>query len=805
MNIFFGKISTKFEKKQIDEGYYKAPKASTWFGNDINGKIDVGDYAFIIGGNKIQLWKAREWGKHNEEECLWFDILNSNLGIKTNRFTALKLFKLTTDLIIHTSRSAKNRAFFKLEPLKQINLEEISNSNFYKNEDLYRKTVFNYNIPSDISWSEDLNFYFDNGELKLFRNSFTEESVLNSFRDNLSYSGRGAVLKDKLLKEVLKVRNIKDTLRLKYNQYSLRTVYDTFFCEYQTKEKYYLLGAFWKGIVPEDQMDRFLKNNIWENGPDGSMSNEVSEIPINSNVAIRSLDKKGNKMYIKAIGKVIKNYKNGKRLDVEWKDDFNGFKLNFISNYWSRVNEVKNNDHKNAIWNHIYENNVPQVKMKENNYTPSLNQIFYGPPGTGKTYNTVLEAAKIITGDEFISYDKALDVFNNQLGSQIEFVTFHQNYSYEDFIQGLRPDVKQKELSFNKTDGIFTKLVTNALFEYYKEYQKKHNNDKELTKLKIDLNEAYIDFLSTLIINQEFETKTGAVIKIVNFTDKQNIEFKPVNGVKPYLVSGRRLLKLYKIYSNINEINNVSEDIREAIGGCNATMYYVALREFSNFLKDYESNFTEFSNSYEEEEETLTYERKKELLLNFDISDIRTIQSESVKKYVIIIDEINRANISRVFGELITLIERDKRTHGKIPLSATLPSGEKFIVPSNLYIIGTMNTADKSIALLDIALRRRFEFKPMYPKYQLDNGILINNAELLEKINKEIINRKGHDFTIGHAYFMGEDYSLENTINNKVIPLLLEYFMNDEKEVQSILNSAGVKVEGWPMQFVGND
>jgi 5-methylcytosine-specific restriction endonuclease McrBC GTP-binding regulatory subunit McrB len=176
------------------------------------------------------------------------------------------------------------------------------------------------------------------------------------------------------------------------------------------------------------------------------------------------------------------------------------------------------------------------------------------------------------------------------------------------------------------------------------------------------------------------------------------------------------------------------------------------------------------------------------------------------KNYVIIIDEINRANISRVFGELITLIEPDKRSHGTIPLEARLPSGDPFIVPSNLFIIGTMNTADKSIALLDIALRRRFEFESMYPKYEIKNQE-IYDVEILEKINKQIIKSKGHDFQIGHAYFMGDNKDLVQRMNKKVIPLLLEYYMNDEKEVKGILNSAGLIIEenSWPLKISGKN
>jgi 5-methylcytosine-specific restriction protein B len=112
-----------------------------------------------------------------------------------------------------------------------------------------------------------------------------------------------------------------------------------------------------------------------------------------------------------------------------------------------------------------------------------------------------------------------------------------------------------------------------------------------------------------------------------------------------------------------------------------------------------------------------------------------------------------------------------------------------------------MNTADKSIALLDIALRRRFVFEPMYPNYELITDIKLK--DILKKINKQIIDRKGYDFQIGHSYFMKNDISLEDRMNLKVIPLLLEYFMNDEKEVKEILSFADLKVKAdlWPLQI----
>lgn len=285
---------------------------------------------------------------------------------------------------------------------------------------------------------------------------------------------------------------------------------------------------------------------------------------------------------------------------------------------------------------------------EELNY--SLNTIFYGPPGTGKTYHSLKRAAEIVAGRKMESYEEALKIYKENLHDTIELITFHQNYSYEDFVQGLRPDVENdSHLTFERKDGVFKVMADRALKN----------------------------------------------------------------------------------------------------------------------LKDYH-------------------------------------EPEKRKNYVLIIDEINRANISRVFGELITLIEEDKRSHGKRPMELILPSGDKFIVPSNLYIIGTMNTADKSIALLDIALRRRFDFEPMFPVYAIEEAS-IHDTDVLLKLNEGIIKTKGYDFQIGHAYFMDEENNLVKRMNRKVIPLLLEYYMNDEKEVKSLLHNAGLIVDEdkWPLQISG--
>jgi 5-methylcytosine-specific restriction protein B len=396
----------------------------------------------------------------------------------------------------------------------------------------------------------------------------------------------------------------------------------------------------------------------------------------------------------------------------------------------------------------------------------ALNTILYGPPGTGKTYNTILRAAEIVENRKFDSYEEALKIFNDNLHDRIEFITFHQNYSYEDFIQGLRPETDNKSsLTFDKKDGIFKKIAEKALENIRlsekapEELSNEALFDNALEKFKevVEENDTNYPINETAYIMEVEEDAfryTGE--KWTNHANGLRMKF---SDLKEFYKNGVKSRKDVKKLSNIS-----------GLASQHATYYFLVYENIIQLLP-----------------------KKVDALLKVDM-----------KNYVIVIDEINRANISRVFGELITLIEPDKRSHGEIPLEAKLPSGDYFIVPSNLYIIGTMNTADKSIALLDIALRRRFEFESMYPLYEI-KGSEIYDKDILLNINEQIIKSKGYDFQIGHAYFMGENKDLIQRMNKRVIPLLLEYFMNDEKEVKGILFNAGLQVEenSWPIKITG--
>jgi 5-methylcytosine-specific restriction protein B len=383
-----------------------------------------------------------------------------------------------------------------------------------------------------------------------------------------------------------------------------------------------------------------------------------------------------------------------------------------------------------------------------------LNQILCGPPGTGKTYQTINYAIAIIenknlneiNNEELVKgRNYILDKFNHYKSEgQIEFITFHQNYAYEDFIQGLRPGLESggKSLVFELKDGVFKKIADIAL-DNYKASRKGAQAEDHKPPF-------------AMVFNSFFQKL---------FEGEQETVEIPMKRVS------------YKI----TDITEKSIFFVKHSGGTGHTLSINTLSEY-----------------YDQEKVTMKAGLRiyyKPLLRKL-IEHSKTISSdesgENLKNHVIIIDEINRANISRVFGELITLIESDKRYGQTNELKTTLPSLETFSVPPNLFIIGTMNTADKSIALLDIALRRRFEFIKIYP----DSSLVISDfRELFGKMNQQIIKRKGPDFQIGHAYFMEnahQRFQIKDVMDKKVIPLLYEYFMNDGEAVNEILKSAGV-------------
>ena len=368
------------------------------------------------------------------------------------------------------------------------------------------------------------------------------------------------------------------------------------------------------------------------------------------------------------------------------------------------------------------------------------NIILYGPPGTGKTYNSIDKAVKIASLERFnLNNHSANKTIFDELrkAGQIEFVTFHQNYSYEDFMVGLKPNVDDdtKNLSFKKHYGIFYEIAKRAKENWLLA------NNKDETKIDFDFvfNSYFEKLMQEEVKSIEIPNKSkGYKFTITSIDEEGRIKFTKQSGGTGHDLLRRNVKAIYEdelIYPN------------NGLG-----IYYYPLVDK---LKEF----------------ALTLEPQK-------------IENETLKNFVLIIDEINRANISKVFGELITLLEDDKRLGEENELKITLPNGEKeFGVPTNLYIIGTMNTADKSIALIDIALRRRFEFIAYYPEYDELNE---EESALLQKINQAVFKeKKSADYLIGHAYFM-KGQTIELVLRNKVVPLLMEYFSGKTDIVSKI-------------------
>ena len=404
----------------------------------------------------------------------------------------------------------------------------------------------------------------------------------------------------------------------------------------------------------------------------------------------------------------------------------------------------------------------------ETNGVPPLNQILYGPPGTGKTYNTINKALEILgietQGKSRAELKAQFDEFRQN--GQIEFVTFHQSFSYEEFVEGIKPVVKDLgDMTYKLGSGIFKKICDKALTNIIKfeEYQVKW---KEYEKLA---HQFYPDMLEKLKDKNKFVYGDIAF----ELTKKGNeIQAKGTNGQAIFKNEMTKLLKLE---------NSKKLDKDEIASGISIDSGFSHLYEA---MRDY------FFNEY---------------LKDKAIKEQPQIESE-LKPYILIIDEINRGNISKILGELITLIEPSKRIGGDEELRVSLPysanefdGGKGFGVPKNLYIIGTMNTADRSIALLDTALRRRFEFVEMMPEPELLEIIKVENGEinlqmLLEKMNARIEFLLDREHTIGHSFFINVNSlsELQQVFKNKIIPLLQEYFYDDYAKIDAVLNGNGM-------------
>jgi 5-methylcytosine-specific restriction protein B len=432
----------------------------------------------------------------------------------------------------------------------------------------------------------------------------------------------------------------------------------------------------------------------------------------------------------------------------------------------------------------------------------NINTILYGPPGTGKTYNTVNYAVSIIENKDFMAIcaEAYQDVFERYLAykkqGQIRFVTFHQSYGYEEFIEGIKPvlnDEAEESIQYKIESGVFKEFCEQAQQLKLTAHNQVMEGNKKVWKIslggsgnnwlkeecfkdnqiRIGWDEEGTDFIE----DGDYPSDTlyyfyeGMSVGDIVFSlgDQKHIDAIGIVTGEPEWLEAEEDFKRSRevewiatdIYENIYELNGKTNLVQQTI----YELWRLSINDVNNLILKYSQN---------------------------DQIDVE----ENTNNYVFIIDEINRGNISKIFGELITLIEPTKRIGAQEEMHVKLPYSKKdFGVPQNVYLLGTMNTADRSIALMDTALRRRFDFIEMLPNLNAVADIKVGNIHiqrLMEVMNARIEALYDREHTIGHAYFMSlkEDNSLENLatiFKNAIIPLLQEYFYEDYSKIQLVL------------------
>lgn len=496
--------------------------------------------------------------------------------------------------------------------------------------------------------------------------------------------------------------------------------------------------------------------------------------------------------------------------------------------YWP---DAFDNDVVNENTNEPYK--TEKSEGNEMNTIAPLNQILYGPPGTGKTYHTIEAAVKAAEPQYFIYLEahildiderrKALKNKYDELvkSDRIRFVTFHQSYGYEEFVEGLKArETECGDINYVTESGVFKKICEDATFVGLED-NSGIKSDGRVWKISIEgahKNASKTYCLANNIVaigwGNTGDLSTGNKNDYFLYQGKNN-----QNSLTYFAeeMNEGDLVLCINSNTSIEAVGVITSDYSYIETGLASRSDYCHQRNVKWLKQGISVGFKELNGNKQFSLPTcypLDRLSVADVLTHLSDNDVvicRDKVATNKEKYVLVIDEINRGNISKIFGELITLIEPSKRS-GLDPngnendeaLSIILPNSpsKKFSVPSNLHIIGTMNTADRSLAMMDTALRRRFDFKEMMPKPELFadcsvNGI--NLTRLLDTMNKRIEVLYDREHTLGHAFLFpaynaqksdNEELAfkeLQSAFQNKIIPLLEEYFYEDWGKIRLVL------------------
>ncbi len=440
-----------------------------------------------------------------------------------------------------------------------------------------------------------------------------------------------------------------------------------------------------------------------------------------------------------------------------------------------------------------------------------LNLILYGPPGTGKTYETAELAVQICDGvvpeDRDALMARYRDLRNLR---RIRFVTFHPSFSYEEFVEGIRPSTEGGVVRYDVRPGVFKQVVT-----YARELSERRGappltldlKGRKLFKMslgdstKSEESWIYADCLEHNYVCHDFASN-------IDFSGCDTLtavreKYKATNPDArdtDYPIAAAFYIKNELRKGDLVLISDGNTHFR-AIGEVVGPYEYQPRAEGYNHRRPVRWLWTSaeslpIDTVFGKRLSQMSIYLMNQAEVNWPaIAELLTPKATAgqAPNCVLVIDEINRANLAKTFGELITLLEPSKRLGQKDEQETELPySGDRLGVPMNLYVVGTMNTADRSIALMDTALRRRFDFREMVPRPDLlsDDVAGINLQALLTAMNARIETLFDRDHVLGHSYLMdvGSTEELVRRFQSQIIPLLQEYFFEDWRRIQQVFN-----------------
>jgi hypothetical protein len=670
MKIFFGKISNKYDKKQIEDGYYQAPKDSTWY----NG-IDIGDYAFIIGGNRIQLWQALEWGEmpDGENAKLDFKIINPDTGLKTKDLIAFKFFKLTIDLIVKSTRSTggEKKAFFELEFEPAFLEKDLLDPETFTNEDNYReiKTFLSGQTVNPDSY--DIQMQFEEGILKLHPLKNCEVEIVGRFNDNTKFIGKGQSQKDKTLSVIKAINNINRDLS---DKISIKDLYDACMCNYKLVSQdtnYWVVNGYDQEKINYDlENDSFVMYFQYEVQKQGLVTQTLN---------------------------IAKKIKPGDKVLLFNQNKFFG--------------------HSTFIETEV-----------ESTLETTLDDLL-----RNKTSNNDGEIVTFTDAPCIYEDLTAENGFNGKWGQRLSLEGWEDIHETGINVPGIMDNLGPNS------------IITNTII------QLRDNSFFDLVK----------KILSGEVQNSKEYKKMNETIDLLQYKKQIILQGPPGTG------------KTYKAKKMAFDLLGGNIPDR-----CKLIQFHPSYT-YEDFVRGIVSEIDKHGNIF--------YQAKNKIIAEF-----AKTAAASDENHVLIIDEINRANLPSVLGELIYALEYRNEP---VQSMYDIDGDNAITIPDNLFIIGTMNTADRSVGHIDYAIKRRFAFVDVFPNAEVIKTLkakeLFNSVAKLfvkdengKKINSDFL---ASDFDykevqLGHSYFMLKDGTdeeqkteLQMRLKYEIVPILNEY------------------------------